>query len=415
MVVLDTTRADHLGLYGFEWPTSPFLDRLGSQAVVFRNAYSSSASTAPASASLFTSLYPRDHGVISGFGGHERQAEELRRRGEVVIPINRIPGVARTLPETLKNAGYRTFGLASNINIGSEIGFARGFDRFERHPEASADELERYLFAWRTELHDGDGPFFLYLHLNDAHRPYEAHMPWLQQMNPKGASAVYDSEIRFMDETLARAFERSALLDNALVIVTSDHGEEFFDHGGWAHGPTLYRELNRIVLMIRPVGGVDGPQWVDAPVSIIDVLPTVADMVGIPGDPDWAGSSLVPLFPGAPGAETAAERFDRRSIYAQKGLRDIKDVYAVIRSGWKYIWRPKHYRVLYEVARDPHEEFSQASDQPELAEELHAEIITYRDRAVSMTQESVDVPVNAADFELLRKLGYIEASEPNDP
>ncbi len=177
VIVIDTLRPDHLELYGYERPTAPFLARLGGESAVFLNAFSSSSWTAPATASLFTGQYPVRHGVTRGFHAAKERVREVEREGHSVLALNRMPRTTATLPERLRSRGYATFGLATNPNTGHEIGFDRGFDRFERLKTNSAELVFDRLLEWESIIKERT-PYFIYVHLNDTHPPWGYRRLW---------------------------------------------------------------------------------------------------------------------------------------------------------------------------------------------------------------------------------------------
>jgi arylsulfatase A-like enzyme len=292
VIVIDTLRADRLPFYGAEKNTAPFLASIAEESLVFDSAWSTSSWTGPAMASLFTSTYPNEHGVVSII--------RVFRNKPVAGQVNRISTELETLPVFMQGQGYRTFGISQNIHISGRLGFARGFDRFEFVPYrkgAGAPESLAVLRRWRDEVLS-ETPFFVYLHFMDPHFPYVRHMRWIEPheqppANPREDLAAYDSEIRYVDEHLREVFDLLGLYRNALVIVTTDHGEEFREHGGLQHGFKLYNELIRIPLLMYFSGG-DGPRGrVTSDVSNIDVLPTLRRLLGARDSEQDSGRPLV--------------------------------------------------------------------------------------------------------------------------
>ena len=172
LLMLDTLRPDHLELFGHERKTAPFLAELAGRSVVFANAFSTSSKTSPATASLFTGTYPTRHGVIRGLEVTESQIDRLRKAGMNKISVQTLPKSLPTLPELMREAGYRTYAAIANTNINEDMGFARGFDRFECANWIDAEETVRLLEPWAEELVTGSTPYFLYLHFIDPHHPY---------------------------------------------------------------------------------------------------------------------------------------------------------------------------------------------------------------------------------------------------
>lgn len=207
--------------------------------LLFEQAWAASSTTAPATASIFTGLYPSEHGVITGFLAHRKLHQETQD-----LTLNRIPAQLMTMGEAFKAAGYRTYCLSDNLNISPDMGFNQGFDRFHTMRNQTAEAMNRILREWHPEI-TSSGQYFLYLHYMDPHAPYQPRSPWYQH---KGTDlqrlvSAYDSEIHYVDEKLRQMFELFGWRDNALVIVLADHGEELRDHGKTGHGKTLYREV----------------------------------------------------------------------------------------------------------------------------------------------------------------------------
>jgi arylsulfatase A-like enzyme len=236
VIVIDTLRADHLPLLGYEKETAPFLTELAESRGAWALAHSTSSWTAPASASLHTSTQAIQHGVRDGF-----RATQVRRRNDTSIRVDRIPDELETMAEAFHEAGYATFGVADNRNICREMGFDQGFERFSTMNYEGADAVNARVMAWSDAI-DAARPYFLYLHYMDPHRPYNQHD---SSYRPTGDErldqiAAYDSEIAFVDARIRALHDRFGWDENTVIVVTSDHGEEFLEHGGWDHGRTLY-------------------------------------------------------------------------------------------------------------------------------------------------------------------------------
>lgn len=301
--LVDTLRQDHLPVYGYERPTAPALLEFASDAVVFENAWSQSSWTMPAVASLMTGLYPTTHAIRSH---NERLRSDLT-----------------TIPEILKEVGYRTAACVVNTGVGARGGFEQGFDVFRYIPRTEAEDAVEQAIA-ETDR----SPFFLYVHLMDVHYPYEPAKPPFDSLvlRPRGVNirkdalamsnlikgridpteaeltyiqSLYDSEIAYVDHAFGRLIgelQRRGQYDNTLIVFMADHGEEFRDHGNFYHGHALYEELTRMALVMRAPGAAK-PARVSAPVQTVDLFPTIAGIVGrkVEGAP---GSSLMPLLRG---------------------------------------------------------------------------------------------------------------------
>lgn len=412
VILFDTLRADHLGFLGYERDTAPFLGRLAGEAVVFPHAYSSSSWTAPATASLFTGLYVPHHGVEAGFWAHRRDTGEVDASGEPLrevvweFPQQILPRSIRTLPQHMADAGYRTFGVSSNTNIGRRIGFQRGFEHFEKDRRADAQQLVDQVLGWRAAMAAGE-PYFLYMHLNDAHSPYEARAPWYRAVaDPLGERiARYDSEIRYLDGAMERLFEEMGWDDGrTLVVLLADHGEEFMEHGSFEHGYSLHNELNR-VLMLWSWQGVIEPGVVESNVSLVDVLPTILELCGLEPPAPRDGRSLAPLLRGGePGGEPGGER----AIFAhRKRMQGGHGLWAVILGRWKLIENELNgERLLYDLHDDPLEQHDLLRERADVAADLTERLRAHRADATPLDPTMVRMRHDPEEIEHLEALGY---------
>ncbi len=299
VISLDTLRADRTGVYTAGLPTTPALERMASGSVVFERAISQSAWTRPAHASMFTGLYPSEHGIV---------AMSERRRLHPELP---------TLASALGRAGYRRAAFTGGANMAAEFGFDSGFEVYRSDGRRLEDNLGSAL-AWISAA--DERPFFLFLHGFDPHRPYRSEpadrralgLPGqrtrgLKQACQSGRApdnldrhlAEYDAAVHRGDRSLGRflaGLDELGHGSDTVVVFTSDHGEEFFEHGRCFHIRTLYREVVEVPLVIR-VPGLE-PRRVPAPVpASVAVAPTVLGVVGAPRH-GVAGPSLVDALMG---------------------------------------------------------------------------------------------------------------------
>ena len=400
VVLIDTLRADHLPVYGYAGDTAPFLTRLAGESVVFTAAQSASAWTAPSTASLFTSLYPFQHHVDTGF----MVTQQMREVGHE-IRLNRLPLEVPTLPEVMKAAGYATFGITANVNIGPVMGFARGFDRFKQLSEdVAAPALGEKAHQWEPRLR-GATPYFLYMHFLDPHAPYRENAPWFVPRADPAANrmAAYDSEIRLVDSVLEDLYRALSWDRNTLLIVLADHGEEFADHGGRGHGQTLYSEMLNVPLIVHAPGRF-APRRVAEPVGLIDVLPTLRDLAGAPPEPRDEGRSLRPLLEGGP---TDPER---RSLFAHLIRRDQggRLLHSVRRGRWKYIEGSAGSEQLFDLALDPRETANLVEASPVMASHLRTNLRDAVRTAAKFSGGQATTVLDPATAETLRALGYVQ-------
>jgi arylsulfatase A-like enzyme len=321
IIGLDTLRPDHLGCYGYPRNTSPAIDRLAGEGALFEYAVSQSPWTLPSFATVFTSLYPTQH--RAGF---------LKSTLGTDFP---------TLASILSDNGYSTGAVVNTAALNPAFGIDRGFAHYDVAPMSAgrvADGTTRDALEWV----DGraDRSFFLFVHYYDPHLSYSPPAPYdtlfdpdytgpignsfdpdflptdrmngFQRMNALPARdkehivALYDGEVAFADTAigeLLKGLEARGLRDRTLIVFMSDHGEEFFEHGGFAHGHTLYNELIHVPLLFSLPGRIPTGMRLRAMVRLVDIMPTVLSMLGIDTDARLEGRDLSPLFRGetAPG------------------------------------------------------------------------------------------------------------------
>ncbi|MEE8278834.1 MAG: sulfatase [Thermoanaerobaculia bacterium] len=311
LVVVDTLRADHLGLYGYRRPTSPELDRWAQKGAVFENAYATSPWTLASFGSLYTGRLPERHRAGFKFG---------RRRFSSLDPA--VP----TLAELFAAEGHTTASIITNVYLGPTFGLDRGFETFvdlagdATEPPQTADVVVDRALAWLAERRP-DEPFLLSIHLLDPHLPYGAPPPErgrftrgyagalqlpfdrlgqvrsgklrLTEADREFLAGAYDEEIAFVDRQLGRLFvglDEAGLFERGLVFFTSDHGEEFLEHGGFEHGHAMFQEVLRIPMIVWGAG-IDAGRLA-SPVSLIDILPTLAEAAGFHVPAGVEGTSL---------------------------------------------------------------------------------------------------------------------------
>ena len=422
--LIDALRADHLGVYGYERPTSPAIDRFAEDAVVFANAQAQSSWTRTAVASTFTGLLPQVHGVND-------------RNDALAQPIH-------TMAEILGDAGYRCRGLVTNGNVSAAFGLGQGFHQYRHLGESKrqvsihqlSHRVNQSVFEWieSGELLDHE-PLFLYLHATDPHAPYtppeEFRKRFASGVDPavgrndhvraitlgeKPAPAgtredwidLYDGENAYNDHHFGVLMERLReldLYDRSLIVVLSDHGEEFLDHGGWQHGRTLYGEQLRIPLIVKLPGNQAAGTRVDALANQIDLLPTILDYLGVEPPSPLDGRSLLPRIGGEDGG---APSFSYLALGARR-------IHGVVADGWKLILdeSPNHplpIEKLYRVEEDPGEtaelQGAHALEEGYLRQTLRGLEVGLRGRSQSFTPDQAEMSDELR--ERLKALGYIQ-------
>ena len=453
---IDTLRADHSSLYGYARNTTPFLKKLGASGVVFDDCQAQATWTKSSIASLMTSLYSFTHGIRSD--------------------ADTIPSGASTLAEQLRAAGYVTASIVSSPFVGRATGLERGFDYLLEYPVISRQinartdrgtdsaALNRVVFPWLDQHHDE--PFFLYAHATDPHAPYEPPPPFEAMFANPGDTAAfnreyssfrtnheygggvvispefcrkagmdpdsfirqavdrYDGEIAHNDhslELLVATLKQLGILQNTLIIVVSDHGEEFWDHGWTAHGHTVYQELTHTLFLMWNPALFPTPRRVSEPVQLIDVMPTVLDLLGLKIPPVVEGQSLAALTRGHAFTRRGLVVASRFAAVRKEGLvpENTVDDFAIIDAHWKFIYRNKaaHSGLkkveLYDRFADRSERHDISAQHPHEVEERVAVLahwIEAQNKLRSIIGHAGQSPLDQQTMERLRSLGYLGGS-----
>jgi arylsulfatase A-like enzyme len=454
MYVVCTLRPDHTSVYGYSRETTPFLKQLAATASVFEDCQAQASWTKPSVASLMTSLYGINHGIVKD--------------------TDIIPKGAVTLAERLRAGGYVSAGIAANPFAGRMTGLERGFDYMleypvvQRHRTDAADRgtdsaaINRVILPW-IERHR-DEPFFLYIQSTDPHAPYRPPPPFeamfanpaetpqfdrdydrLRDLRGYGGGASvsraecrargidpdayrrraidrYDGEIAHNDRSIAQLFDKLRelrLLDNTLVVIASDHGEEFWEHGYSAHGHSLYQELSHTLLMMWNPKLLPVPRRIAEPVQLIDVLPTVLDLLQMEAGEVVQGQSLVPLLRGQPFRRKGAVMASRFAHHNAKpgGIPEYRTgTVAWIDRDWKFLYRDQPARAglrqteMYDRQRDRAETKDLAAERPELNGKLGAAVREWIDGQAEVRKllgPRSERPIDPQMVERLRSLGYI--------
>jgi arylsulfatase A-like enzyme len=393
LVSLDTVREDHLSLAGYARETSPALAAFAKDAVVFEQAIAPFPSTTASHMSMLTGLHPCAHRVI-------------------VPSVSLAPGVP-TLAQVLAGAGYATGAVTEDGLIRGEAGFDRGFDEYRdvvwtgEEPLGLFPDTIEFARAWLVR--HADLPFFFFLHTYQPHVPFKV-APYYRTLfvPPAGAAdaqiqaAAYDAGLRYTDDYLASLFgwlARAGLLERTLVIVTSDHGTEFGEHGGIGHARGVYDEQVHVPLLFRHPTLVRGGRRIGEPVSSVDILPTVLGLLGIAPPAGVQGTSLVACLRG--------EACTRGEVFAEQlwGARQT------VRRAGPLAWVERQEGLeLYDVVADPHETKNLAAARPDEARAGQASIAAFRSactEAAARVRAATAPPLDAEHERALRALGYL--------
>jgi choline-sulfatase len=394
LVTLDTTRADHIGCYGAAGAKTPSLDGLAAGGVRFANAYTSVPLTLPSHASIMTGLNPVATGVHNN-GTYELAADRT------------------TLAEVLKAEGYATAAFVASFSVDSRFGLAQGFDLYDdnyqegapfkaMNAERRAEQVYGLFSAWmdRTKAE----PFFAWVHFFDPHAPYNPPSPYRERF----ADRPYDGEISYMDymlgQVVAKLRERS-LLGRTIIVVAGDHGEGLGDKGEWGHGVFLYEESLRVPLVLFAEGRLPAGTVVKPRVRLIDILPTVLDLMNLPVPQGAQGLSLVPYVQRKKRADldTYIETYYPKENYGWAPLTGL------IVERWKYIKAPKEE--LYDIARDPAEADNRLAGESKRAQALREDLDRTVKDSLIPGASSGRRTLTSEEESRLRSLGYVGFAE----
>ncbi len=454
LITMDTTRSDHVSCYGYDKKTTPFLDQLAADGVVFENVHSTSSWTLPAHASLFTGLYPFSHNayVKEGSWGFKVLEDKIV-----------------TLAEVLAHQGYKTAGFIGGYFCSSFFGIAQGFDYyyenlfnliiefdyffvtriyrsffpfddfFEKNGLAGkkiTPQINRAALKWIAK--NSHTPFFLFLNYFDPHHPYISldsdeiasprqlsinhrnYVGWelgvvrqvLRKVKELGSKEKkylldrYDHEIKQMDRgigELVQFLKEKGLYDNALIIVTSDHGESFGEHGLMIHSPAVYEELVKVPLIVKYPKDYQKTPQAFTPLSLVDVMPEILTVVDIPIPQEVQG---VPFSRGK--RTVLVERYKDKSWtwtafpFGERSLR------AVYKGDYKYIWATDGKHELYNLKDDPRELHNLVEAMPLVAREMETMLSQWSQRTGQENIKDKPSKMEKGVEEALKALGYLQ-------
>lgn len=429
LISLDTLSATHLSLYGYERETAPFLEQsLAAQGTVVENFVAASTSTAPSHMTLFTSLPPCAHGVT-----------------EYVAAL---PTAVPTLAQILRDHGYETAAVTENAALTLHGGFARGFSTYKENQAADSESRKgrvKGTFDWgRGWLQRSKGRrFFLFLHTYQVHHPYTPPSSYEglfqvpedpSKVNEPGGiagarmRAKYDREIRYVDDeirSLVADLREEGVTKDTIFVILSDHGEEFFEHGGQGHGGGLYREVLQVPLIFWGPGIPSGRR-VQRPVRHIDLLPTLLELAGVPAPEHALGTSFLPLILGSGGELDSqvppifSSSWSRASLKARGAQVPSFSVQIGGRKLVRYLTKDGYRYEYFDVSRDPDETddlYTGATDETRSLEALldeyiaanralHRQLTAGPHRPISKLGTEADLHPNLE--EKLRALGYLK-------
>lgn len=387
LLTLDTTRADHLGCYGYREARTPNLDRLAREGVRFASAYCPAPLTLPSHTTILTGLEPFRHGVRNN--GHY------------------LPAEVKTVTETLKARGYRTAAFVSSFSVDSRFGLDRGFEVYDDTFQAdlpfktmnaerrAADTFSRFA-RWLDQNYRGQ--FFCWVHFYDPHLPYDPPEPFSREFGDR----PYDGEIAYMDVYVGRileALEEKGILGRTIIIVAGDHGEGLGDRVELGHGVFLYEETVRVPLVFWNQQVFTRPAVVESRVRLTDVAPTILSWLRAPEEAaGMQGQSLEGYF-------QRKEKKDRDAIIETFYPRENfgwSELVGIISGRWKFIQSPRPE--LFDLRTDPQERMNVFSGNQELAAELRQKLESV---LLGATPAGSTGAARPEDLERLRSLGYL--------
>jgi len=421
IIGIDACRKDHLSCYGYNLTTTPNLSSFTNDCVLFTNAISQSPWTLPSVASFFTSCFPSVHGATSK---------------------KKLYGIRTTIPsgvEIISEFGLKTKAFVNAPNLAPELGFARGFDDYDYEVHRKADETINKAIKWIEE--NSEERFFLFVYLFDPHLSYappEQHLerliklsgfkyngrlgtsfssPPLDKVRNKEISfsdddwtfiqLLYDAEISFVDESCGKLFnylKEKKIYDRSIIVVMSDHGEEFRDHGGFEHGHTQYDELLNVPLMIKMPFNIKRGKIISNQVSMIDVMPTLLKMLSIRVPIIFQGESFMGLI-------KEGHIREERTAFSEDILYggEIKS----IRKGcFKLITTPLLDNVeLYNICRDPHEQTNLCDNEKDkviMMKKMLVSWMRFNLKLVKKLKGENLTEVDKKTIDILKSLGYIK-------
>ncbi|QDU67773.1 sulfatase [Engelhardtia mirabilis] len=419
VTLVDAASAAHMSVYGYERPTTPFLEELARQAIVFDDVTASAPYTLASVASLMVGEHVDVH--------------------RVAIAGDPLPTDVGLLAEGFDQAGYRSLALSTNAHVHERFGFARGFEQFDyidplvgstpfhQVPELLLEKLDAFLEQPRER------PFFAYVHLMPPHAPYDpppdlrglfadgsegregdldfliALSAGVRRPTPQERQRVcdlYDGGMRYADRILARiaaSLERSGVLEETLWVVLSDHGEAFGEQGIWQHSKLVQERMLRVPLILRLPGAAHGGQHVAEPVSLVDIHPTLVELCGLDLDPRSTSVSLLPLIDGR-------ELPRRPALIARTA--GPGPLTSIRRGRWKATYRSQERTwLLHDVEADFDERDDRSADEPEVLLELQAELQAWwqRWRPTAASRQRIELTDELRAH--LEALGYRDLPE----
>jgi arylsulfatase A-like enzyme/Flp pilus assembly protein TadD len=388
LISIDTCRSDYLSCYGYPRQTTPNIDRLAEESTLFTNAITPIPLTLPAHTSMLTGTIPPYHGK------HENADTYIN-------PAN------VTLAELLKAKGFSTGAFVSAFILNSRFGLNRGFDVYHDQfnatgqSERSAVETNQVAFQWLEK--QKDNPFFLFLHYYDPHDAYDPPEPYASKFKED----LYAGEIAYTDHCIGQVINKLkalGLYESSLIVVTGDHGEMLGEHGEKTHMFFIYQSALKVPLLFK-LPGRPVARKIEEVVGIIDIVPTVCDLLEIEHPAEIQGQSLIPCF------SKKRPKPEDRALYCESLFPtnyEINSLLGLVTNRWKYIQttRPE----LYDLEADPGESNNLADAQPHRARILKDRLAQMLEQTVRQGDVDKETPLDEESLKHLKSLGYVSVN-----
>jgi len=426
-ILIDTLRPDHLGCYGYERDTSPNIDKIAEEGIVFTDFHTVCPWTNPSIACLFTGFYPQ------AVFPPELHPQALKQQ---------LPKELETLAEILRREGYQTFALVDHPSISKQLGYHRGFDEyielfFKRGWHQWLGTKSSNVLKDLSGLLDRckDNHFFIYLHLIYPHQPYSPPPPFnelfgkgFKNLTPEekeGVINLYDGEVKYADELVGDIFldlKARKLLNQTYIIMTSDHGEGFWEHGLWEHGNSLFNELLKVPLIIYPPGGrTTQTAKIHDLTSFISLFPTIMDFANIKKYPKADGQSLMNSL------NEKKSMKGRKIIFGESPHSFYINAISCQTEQYKFIYHPRRpisnfsrakndilsnrFTQLFDIKADPAEKNNLISIEKDFIKKIGTKLIRHKmenDKKRMRFKKEKEELSDKKIIEKLKSLGYIK-------
>jgi arylsulfatase A-like enzyme/Flp pilus assembly protein TadD len=397
LISIDTCRADHLSCYGYSVKTTPNIDSMAKESVMFERVITPVPLTLPAHTSMLTGTNPIYHGVHGNIG-------------YIVGEFN------QTLAELMRQNGFVTGAVISSFVLDSQFGLNQGFDVYEDkfvrpipstyHNERRGDETSSFAKAFLDKYHKK--PFFLFVHYYDPHDLYNPPEPFATLFKDN----LYAGEIAFVDTCIGEVIQKLkelGLYESTLIIVTADHGESLGEHKEKTHGYFIYQSAIHVPLIIRLPGGPKG-KTVSDNAGLIDIVPTVCSLLDIAVPPEVTGKSLLPYLRG-----NITPKNEERYIYCESleaTQYGCNPLLGIVNNNWKYIHTTR--AELYDLDKDPNEQVNLVTELDKRARLLQGQLDLILEQQKAADNSSKNVALSRETRKRLESLGYIGGSTEND-